>query len=73
MSTSEESIQKKSVALISFVALSLLAHSLLFLPQSDPQSRLVKSTLGTQKLSVSLISYDANARADTRADTNANL
>jgi len=71
VSTTEESTQKKPVVLIGFVALSLLAHSLLLLSQSAPQSRLVKSTLGTQKLSISLISHDTNA--DTRTDTSANL
>ncbi|MCK4586422.1 MAG: hypothetical protein KAU29_03720, partial [Gammaproteobacteria bacterium] len=71
MSTTEESIQKKPVVLIGFVALSLLAHGLLFLLQPDPQSRLVKSSLGTQKLSISLISSDTNA--DTNADTRANI
>lgn len=71
MSTTEESIQKKPVVLIGFVALSLLAHGLLFLLQPDSQSRLVKSSLGTQKLSISLISSDTNA--DTRADTKTNI
>jgi TonB family protein len=67
VSTTEESIQKKPVVLIGFVALSLLAHGSLFLLQPDPQSRLVKSSLGTQKLSISLIS------SDTRADTKTNI
>lgn len=71
MSATEESMQKKPVVLIGFVALSLLAHALLFLLQPGPQSRLVKSSLGTQKLSISLISSDTNAH--TSADTRVNI
>ena len=75
MSTTEESTQKKPVVLISFVALSLLVHGLLFLLQTSPQSRLVKSSIGTQKLSISLISSDADAhtRANTKTSINSTI
>ena len=65
MSLTKESMQKKPVVLIGFVTLSLLAHALLFLFQVNPPSSLAQASLGSNRLSISLVS------ADTKATSNA--
>ena len=60
MRATKKSTQKKPVVLISFIALSLLAHGLLFLFQTNTQNRLAHTSLGTNRLSISLVSAKTN-------------
>jgi TonB family protein len=62
MRTKEKPDQEKSIVLIGFFALSLVTHGLLFLfytnSQISSQSRLVSTSIGNQKLSITLSATD---------------
>jgi TonB family protein len=64
-----KSLQDKPVLLIGFIALSLVTHGLLFLfytnSQISPQTRLAHTSLGSQKLSVTLSSTDRKIKKRT--------
>lgn len=69
-------LYRKSVKLISFVSLSLLAHGLLFLVQTDQQQNTTQISLGNSRLNVSLSIADSeikNPASTTKQDSSQNL
>ena len=71
MKTTEKSIQAKSAILISFIALSIAIHGLLFLfytnSQASSQNKLVLASPGTQKLSIILSTPDIKTKEHTKS------
>ena len=61
MTATNKSTQEKSFVLASFITLSLIAHGLLFVINANSQNIFVEpSSLGTQRLNITLASYDKN-------------
>jgi TonB family protein len=60
--TIEKSIQGKPFILIGFFALSIASHGLLFLFHVNSQSKLVHTSIGSQKLSVTLSIADRKTK-----------
>jgi TonB family protein len=52
--TAKKSLQNKPIILVTFIALSAATHGLLFLFHTNSQNNLVRTSLGNQKLSVTL-------------------
>ncbi len=65
MRTAKETTQGKSTVLIGFIALSFLAHGLLFLFQTNSQNQLTHASLGNSKLSISLVNADTKIKNNT--------
>ena len=63
--TAKETTQGKPTVLIGFIALSFLAHGLLFLFQTNSQNQLTHASLGNSKLSISLVNADTKIKNNT--------